>query len=493
MAQDWSDEVRMTHFGDHNLSTFYFEKDSDDNLHFLFKIGNWGDDGRGQAVYQKFNRIGEPLTDPIQVSEITNVPDTTEAGTRAVDLFLSADSVVHILSCTRHSDTNYRFYHSRLDLDGNAIADAVLLEGLGDIPYYPSDHPYSMVVDSRDNVIIGGSSLHFFGDTTRTFHVFYQKYNFEGETLGNIHFLDQRGFEYWGSLNILSNDNLAFVWSENHQSINSVYYCLVAPNDSIIVDNFDVSADDGWGSVNYEDFEMDSENNLVVLLKDPRQYIYVRKYDIEMDRIYQVPLGREYYRQGDIFIDRENSVHIGKGFLSPDESIYVGYSRIDNEGNLLDSADVVYGREELPRGYWHDIKTFTCRDGFTGVFWLDDRWGAYQKEIILKFKNSQHVFDEHDHRFYPDKPVIHSMYPNPFNSSICINFILPPSCVAKLIMTDILGRIVYNQEIIDNVQGYHTLVWNGTDQNGEILPSGSYWIRLKSNNLQATEKVVLVR
>ena len=128
MAQDWSDEVRMTHFGDHNLSTFYFEKDSDDNLHFLFKIGNWGDDGRGQAVYQKFNRIGEPLTDPIQVSEITNVPDTTEAGTRAVDLFLSADSVVHILSCTRHSDTNYRFYHSRLDLDGNAIADAVLLD-----------------------------------------------------------------------------------------------------------------------------------------------------------------------------------------------------------------------------------------------------------------------------------------------------------------------------------------------------------------------------
>ncbi|MCF7810054.1 hypothetical protein K9N50_03600 [bacterium] len=492
-AQDWSDEVRMTYFGEGGMSKFFSVKDSDDNLHFLYTIYKWGEDERGQAIYQKFNRIGEPLTDPIQVSEVTNVPDTTEAGTRAVDLFISSDNVVHIMSCTRHADTNYRFYYSRLDIDGNAIADAVLLEGLGDIPYYPNDQPYNIVVDSRENVIIGGCSFHFFGDTTRSCRVFYQKFNFNGEPVDEMRFIDQRGTERSNSMKITSNDTLVFVWTENHESINYVYYCKVTLDDSVIVDNFSVIADDGWGSVSYSDFELDSKNRLVILLWDAYSNLFIRKYNNNMERQFQVAIGEYYNRRGDIYIDSQGNIHVAIGLEPIEGRRYIGYSKIDFEGNLLDSAIVIYDGENQQRIYWTQVKTFACDDGFTGVFWSDERWGPYEEEIILRYRQSQHIDFENDLNIFPENLIINSIYPNPFNSSTCIMFTLPYMSIAEFEILDICGRNVYNQRIYSIVGGNKSYIWNGTNNNGIPLPSGNYCIRLKCGNSQLVGNVVLMR
>ncbi|NQT34091.1 T9SS type A sorting domain-containing protein [bacterium] len=416
---------------------------------------------------------------------------------RVVDLFIGTEGVVHILSCTRHSGVNnYRFYHSRLDMDGNAIDDAVLLEGLGDLDYFPNDLPYSMVIDSREQVVIsGGSNFYINDDTVRTMRVFYQRYNFDGEPVGDMHFLDQNqsGFEYWHSMKMATNDTLTFIWSENDETINSLYYCMVAPNDSVIIDNFNIRADDDWGSVNFTDFETDIENRLVILLWDNRSNLYVRKYDRNMQTLFQTELGEYFYRMGDIYIDKEDNVHVGIGFQTEEGHRYVGYSQVDNEGNLLDSAVVVYGREEIPRGYWTEVKVYTCSDDFTGVLWRDGRFGPYQQEIFLRYKTSQSVNSEFDNYSYPDNPIIYTIYPNPFNSSTTIHYYLPYSSPAKFEIRNILGRLVYSREISGEKGGYHCFKWQGINQKGEILPSGSYLIKLKSQNKQTTEKVLLIR
>jgi hypothetical protein len=484
-AQDWSDEVRMTYFGEDDLGPFFCKKDSDDNLHFLYTIKDWGEDDRAQAVYQKFNRIGEPLTDPILITEAVNVPDTTESGSRAVDLFITADNVVHIMSGTFHYDSNYRFYHSRLDINCNAISDAVLLEGLGDIPYYPNDQPYNIVVDSRDNVIIGGSSWHFFGDTTRSCRVFYQKFNINGEPIDEMHFIDQRGTERSNSMKITSNDTLMFIWTENLESINYIYYCMVTPDDSVIVDNFSVIADDGWGSVSYSDFEIDSENRLVILLWDIHSNLFVRKYNNNMERQFQVAIGEYYNRRGDICIDSQGYTHIAIGHEPVEGRRYIGYTKIDSEGNLLDSAVVIYGRENQQR-YWTQAKTFACDDGFTGVFWSDERWGPYEEEIILRYRQSQHIDYENNQNLFPENPIIHSIYPNPFNNQATISYQVPVSGEVQLSVYDVQGRLVEQIENLERSKGNYQTVWNCSN-------SGIFLLVMQSGNEQVVKKVVCIR
>jgi len=291
-------------------------------------------------------------------------------------------------------------------------------------------------------------------------------------------------------MRLASGDTLTFIWAENHDMMSSVHFSKVAPNDRIIIDDFEILPEEDWRSVVYYDYELDSDNQLVILLQGDG-INYVRKYNNAMDELFQTGLGVGYSGSKDLFIDRENNIHIGMDFRTPEGELYMGYSMLDGEGNLIDSAEIVIDRNQQPRGLWDDAKVYVCEDGFKGLACLDDRWGT--NEIVLKYKGSNRVEDKITHGLPLRFPIIYSSYPNPFNSSICINFILPPSSAAKLIMTDILGRIVYNQKIIDNLQGYHTLIWNGTNMNGEILPSGSYWIVLKSNNQQVSEKVVLVR
>ena len=336
-GQGWSDEIQMTHFGEDGLMKFYFKKDSNDNLHFIYSIGDWGEDDRCQTIYQKFNRLGEPLTDPIIVSEVTNVPDTTEFGNLAVDLFLN-DNVIHILCCTFHYDTNYRFYYSSLDLDGNPVSDAQELHGFEHLPFDWINTPYNLVVDSRNQIIIGGSAIGFFdNDTFRTNRVFYQKYSIEGERIDDMHSFERRN-TYRSVMKIIHDDNIAFVWNRNVNAVTYVYYSMIAPDDSVIIDTFSIQADEGWGDVNYVDYEMDSDNFLTILLRNAKGYIYLRKYDSAMNRIFQVPLGHEFNWKGDIFIDLNNSIHVGKGFEPDEGRRYVGYSLISNEGKLLDSS-----------------------------------------------------------------------------------------------------------------------------------------------------------
>ncbi|MBN2357761.1 T9SS type A sorting domain-containing protein, partial [candidate division KSB1 bacterium] len=79
-------------------------------------------------------------------------------------------------------------------------------------------------------------------------------------------------------------------------------------------------------------------------------------------------------------------------------------------------------------------------------------------------------------------------YPNPFNPTTTIVFTLPQASAVNLSVYDIRGRLV--AMLLDDwlQAGEHALVWNASH-----LTSGTYLIRLKSDDQCKVIKAVLAR
>lgn len=84
--------------------------------------------------------------------------------------------------------------------------------------------------------------------------------------------------------------------------------------------------------------------------------------------------------------------------------------------------------------------------------------------------------------------------PNPFTVSTTIPFVLPYESKVKLEVLDVYGKVV--RTLVDDVLPageYNTIVWDGTDNNGLIVPSGNYIYRLTANGNTLTGVMTLVR
>lgn len=81
-----------------------------------------------------------------------------------------------------------------------------------------------------------------------------------------------------------------------------------------------------------------------------------------------------------------------------------------------------------------------------------------------------------------------SAYPNPFNSSTSIHFVLPQPMNVRLTMYDVIGRAVAVLTDEAMAAGTHDVIFDG-----DGLPSGVYFARLHSGEFTATRKLLLLR
>ena len=84
--------------------------------------------------------------------------------------------------------------------------------------------------------------------------------------------------------------------------------------------------------------------------------------------------------------------------------------------------------------------------------------------------------------------VVLSAYPNPFNSSTVISFDLQTASLVKLAVYDIMGREVKTLVAGDWGLGKHQVVWDASNQ-----ASGIYFIRLQSESMFKSQKVMLLK
>jgi hypothetical protein len=185
-----------------------------------------------------------------------------------------------------------------------------------------------------------------------------------------------------------------------------------------------------------------------------------------------------------------NGILVGSGVYQKNKKNTVGVTVYGNdEMSAKDSKSGAADNENLM------IRVFTKTDGqelkpeVISVNWvLGDGAG-------LTFKANSAVMAKVSlvGKILPTEYALEQNYPNPFNPSTTIKYALPDNGIVKIKVFDILGREVKELVNENQVAGYYSLEWNGTDNRGLRVASGVYMYRIEANNFKKTVKMMLMK
>ena len=111
---------------------------------------------------------------------------------------------------------------------------------------------------------------------------------------------------------------------------------------------------------------------------------------------------------------------------------------------------------------------------------IDVEPGAYKLDLVPKSKK-------------PTKLALYPNMPNPFNAATKIAFDLPKEADVKVEVYNMIGQKVKTLVAKHLDAGHYTVVWDGTDDDGNDVVSGVYFYRLSAYGKVQTRKMMLVR
>jgi len=83
--------------------------------------------------------------------------------------------------------------------------------------------------------------------------------------------------------------------------------------------------------------------------------------------------------------------------------------------------------------------------------------------------------------------------PNPFNPSTTIHYTVPNPSSVEVFVYNLQGHLIRTLHTGLQGAGIHRATWNGKDQNGLEVSSGTYIVRLKAGDRILTKKLALIR
>ena len=95
--------------------------------------------------------------------------------------------------------------------------------------------------------------------------------------------------------------------------------------------------------------------------------------------------------------------------------------------------------------------------------------------------------------FIPTEYALSHNYPNPFNPVTTFTYDVPEASEVTIRVYSLLGKEVKTIYSRQQVPGRYTQTWDGTDNTGRKLASGSYFLVLTAGELIKTRKILLLR
>ncbi|HFE65329.1 MAG TPA: T9SS type A sorting domain-containing protein, partial [Caldithrix sp.] len=134
-------------------------------------------------------------------------------------------------------------------------------------------------------------------------------------------------------------------------------------------------------------------------------------------------------------------------------------------------------------------------DDSQGQFTIASDFGSINPGFYWRWDFNNHVvgIDNPQDVTVITRPRLSANYPNPFNPVTTINFVLPSVMKVDLVIYNVLGQKVRTLLSGKQQAGAHKVLWNGTDDHGQIVGSGIYFYRLKTKNYDKTMRMVLMK
>lgn len=93
----------------------------------------------------------------------------------------------------------------------------------------------------------------------------------------------------------------------------------------------------------------------------------------------------------------------------------------------------------------------------------------------------------------PNSFILNQNYPNPFNPSTSISYNIPKASVVTIKIYDILGNEIRTLVNGNQNPGIHQTVWNGDNNVGSKVASGTYFYTLKANDNFTAKKMIFLK
>lgn len=88
----------------------------------------------------------------------------------------------------------------------------------------------------------------------------------------------------------------------------------------------------------------------------------------------------------------------------------------------------------------------------------------------------------------PEMYSLKQNYPNPFNPSSTISYAVPVESNVQIEIYDITGTLMKSFKMYSQPSGYYNLTWNGTNEGGIQVASGTYIYRMKAESLNGSKE-----
>lgn len=120
--------------------------------------------------------------------------------------------------------------------------------------------------------------------------------------------------------------------------------------------------------------------------------------------------------------------------------------------------------------------------------------GTLVAEDLFASGNTSSFDDEVDFSFGAARSFeLSPNYPNPFNMETRVQYTLPGDANVRIEILDILGHRVAT--LVNGYQnaGYYTTSWNGTNQAGQTMSSGVYFLKMTAGEFNSINKIMLMK
>ena len=149
------------------------------------------------------------------------------------------------------------------------------------------------------------------------------------------------------------------------------------------------------------------------------------------------------------------------------------------------------------------LKQFSMADhrGFDSTLTLilpETEQEYFQAQIQYKFLDNNGVslaegIASVDLEILPDKFMVYNNYPNPFNPVTTIRYDLPEISNVDIIIYDLLGRTVRHLDLNKVQAGRHKFTWQGTNDVGNRVSTGIYFLQLRAGQETQIQKMLLLK
>jgi hypothetical protein len=142
-----------------------------------------------------------------------------------------------------------------------------------------------------------------------------------------------------------------------------------------------------------------------------------------------------------------------------------------------------------------DVDTLWARESLRG-FEFKCVAMNYQRELDLSSEPAEASVEVEGINIDPPLPenfALHQNYPNPFNPTTTIRYDVPEQSHVSLIIYNILGQKIRTLVNESKEAQIHSVIWDGIDDNGRLVPSGIYFYRMNAGSVVKTKTMVLTK